>query len=164
MTLKRLLLLTTPWKIAISSSSSPRFFRHSSYSIRSILKEFCRGLLDGGYNVLMRAVKDRISREKAHDSDETYYFWAMSFFLEFNRYVKQKRLLAYFLFLKLILHVFLFLICYWYPVVYRLSHFHIGFVSETIQLATLHFVETQMINYYELMLNDKHEAQSWSRK
>ena len=61
------------------------FFRRSSFNIRSLLKDFCRGMLEGGYNVMMRSVKDRISREKAQDSDETYYFWAMSFFLEFNR-------------------------------------------------------------------------------
>ena len=51
-----------------------------------MLKEFCSGMLESGYNVMMKAIKDRISREKAQDSDESYYFWAMSFFLEFNRY------------------------------------------------------------------------------
>nr|XP_018672329.1 protein timeless homolog [Ciona intestinalis] len=58
----------------------------SSLNIRNTLKEFCSRLLDSSYNVLMKAVKDRLSREKAQDHDETYYFWAMSFFLQFNRH------------------------------------------------------------------------------
>uniref|UniRef100_F6THE4 Timeless N-terminal domain-containing protein n=1 Tax=Ciona intestinalis TaxID=7719 RepID=F6THE4_CIOIN len=60
----------------------------SSLNIRNTLKEFCSRLLDSSYNVLMKAVKDRLSREKAQDHDETYYFWAMSFFLQFNRWIK----------------------------------------------------------------------------
>ncbi|XP_076824632.1 protein timeless homolog [Clavelina lepadiformis] len=104
--------------------------RRSTLNIRNMLKEFCNGLLGNAYNVLMHSIKDKLSREKAQDHDETYYFWAMSFFLEFN----------------------------------RLSSFRIELVSETMQLGTLHYLDTQMINYYELMLNDKQDAQAWGRR
>jgi len=50
-----------------------------------MLKDFCAKFLESGYNMVMRSVRDRMTREKAQDHDETYYFWAMSFFLEFNR-------------------------------------------------------------------------------
>jgi len=46
----------------------------------------------------------------------------------------------------------------------RLTDFKVAFVSETLNLSTLHFIDTNILNYYELMLNDKHEAQAWSRR
>nr|CAB3266958.1 protein timeless homolog [Phallusia mammillata] len=104
--------------------------RRSSGNIRIMLKSFCNGLLENSYNMFMRAVKDRITREKAQDQDETYYFWTMSFFLEFNRH----------------------------------NNFRIELVSETMQLSTLHFLDTQMVNYIELMTVDKHEAAAWGKR
>uniref|UniRef100_H2Y692 Timeless N-terminal domain-containing protein n=1 Tax=Ciona savignyi TaxID=51511 RepID=H2Y692_CIOSA len=102
----------------------------SSLNIRKILKEFCNHMLDSSYNVLMRAVKDRLSREKAQDHDESYYFSAMSFFLEFNRN----------------------------------SNFRIELISETLQLETLHYLDMQMIDYFELMGTDKQEAEAWGKR
>ena len=55
--------------------------------MRIMLKEFCQRFLEYGYNVLMRLVKDKLAHNKAQDNDETYFFWSMSFFLEFNRYL-----------------------------------------------------------------------------
>jgi len=46
----------------------------------------------------------------------------------------------------------------------RTSDFKVRYVSETLNLNTLHFIETNLFNYYELMLNDKHDAQAWSRR
>ena len=33
----------------------------------------------------MAAVKDTLVRERAQENDETYYLWAMRFFMEFQR-------------------------------------------------------------------------------
>ena len=33
----------------------------------------------------MAAVKDTLLRERAQENDETYYLWAMRFFMEFQR-------------------------------------------------------------------------------
>jgi len=46
----------------------------------------------------------------------------------------------------------------------RSADFKVEYVSESLNLATLHFIDTNLLNYYELMLNDKHEAQAWSRR
>ncbi|XP_078488452.1 protein timeless homolog [Ciona intestinalis] len=102
----------------------------SSLNIRNTLKEFCSRLLDSSYNVLMKAVKDRLSREKAQDHDETYYFWAMSFFLQFNRH----------------------------------CNFRVDLISETLQLETLHYLEMQMVTYFDLMGTDKDEAKAWGKR
>ncbi|RZF49039.1 hypothetical protein LSTR_LSTR011401 [Laodelphax striatellus] len=58
--------------------------RKSTFGVRLFLKEFCVDLLNGAYNPLMRRVKDIIERGKSN-GDESYYFWAMKFFMEFNR-------------------------------------------------------------------------------
>ncbi|XP_063423277.1 protein timeless homolog isoform X3 [Mytilus trossulus] len=60
--------------------------RRSTLSIRLGLKEFCAQFLDNCYNPLMYAVKDILAREKTQDHDETYYLWAMRFFMEFCRH------------------------------------------------------------------------------
>jgi len=62
--------------------------RRSTLSIRLMLKEFCLQLLNGAYNSLMHVVKDCLVRMKAQDHDESYYLWALKFFMEFNRYAK----------------------------------------------------------------------------
>jgi timeless len=59
--------------------------RLSAYSIRLVLKQLCIQLLDYCFNVLMRVVKDTIKRQRSMDNDETYYLWAIKFFMEFNR-------------------------------------------------------------------------------
>ena len=59
--------------------------RRSTLSIRLMLKEFCLQLLNGAYNSLMHVVKDCLVRLKAQDHDESYYLWALKFFMEFNR-------------------------------------------------------------------------------
>lgn len=59
--------------------------RRSTLSIRLMLKEFCLEILNGAYNSLMHVVKDSLVRMKAQEHDETYYLWALKFFMEFNR-------------------------------------------------------------------------------
>ncbi|KAL1505671.1 hypothetical protein ABEB36_005177 [Hypothenemus hampei] len=59
--------------------------RRSAFSVRLFLKEFCVEFLNGAYNSLMYHVKDNLVRAKAQAHDESYYLWAMRFFMEFNR-------------------------------------------------------------------------------
>ncbi|KAH9496091.1 hypothetical protein Btru_012707 [Bulinus truncatus] len=59
--------------------------RRSTLSMRLILKEFCVQFLINSYNPLMRAVKEALTRKTAQDNDETYYLWAMRYFMEFCR-------------------------------------------------------------------------------
>ncbi|XP_063230357.1 protein timeless homolog isoform X2 [Bacillus rossius redtenbacheri] len=60
--------------------------RRSAYSIRLFLKEFCVEFLTGAYNSLMHTVKDGLARARTQANDESYYLWAMKFFMEFNRH------------------------------------------------------------------------------
>lgn len=60
--------------------------RRSTVPVRIILKEFCSKFLEQSYNTLMSVVKDNIVRGRMQDHDETYYLWAMKFFMEFNRF------------------------------------------------------------------------------
>ncbi|XP_072423149.1 protein timeless homolog isoform X1 [Chiloscyllium punctatum] len=57
----------------------------SAMNVRLFLNEFCLDFLENCYNRLMYVVKDNLIREKAQQFDETYYLWAVSFFMEFNR-------------------------------------------------------------------------------
>ncbi|KAG6441528.1 hypothetical protein O3G_MSEX001806 [Manduca sexta] len=59
--------------------------RRSAFAIRLFLKEFCIEFLNGSYNPLMHYVKDVLVRAKAQQNDESYYLWAVKFFMEFNR-------------------------------------------------------------------------------
>ncbi|XP_015285196.1 PREDICTED: protein timeless homolog [Gekko japonicus] len=104
--------------------------RRSALSVRVFLKEFCTDFLENCYNRLMYLVKDHLIREKAQQHDETYYLWAMAFFMAFN----------------------------------RASSFHPQLVSETVGVRTFHFIEQSLTNYYEMMLMNKKEATSWSRR
>lgn len=72
-------------RLPVQTTSSER---RSAFSIRLFLKEFCVEVLNGAYNALMRHVKDRLARAKAQAHDESFYLWAMRFFMEFNRYHK----------------------------------------------------------------------------
>lgn len=102
----------------------------SSREVCQILKDFCVNFLDNSYNHFMFGIRDKISRERSDDHDETYYFSIMSFLLEFNRRYK----------------------------------FHIDKVSETIQIATLHFIDTSVTNCLDLMATDKKECIAWGRR
>ncbi|KAG1700029.1 Protein timeless [Nymphon striatum] len=59
--------------------------RRSTLSIRLSLKEFCIEFLQSAYNSIMATVKYNLMRARAEAHDETYYLWAMKFFMEFNR-------------------------------------------------------------------------------
>ncbi|KAG8129437.1 hypothetical protein E2320_016166 [Naja naja] len=59
--------------------------RRSALNVRRFLQEFCVEFLENCYNRLMNLVKDHLLREKAQQHDETYYLWAMAFFMAFNR-------------------------------------------------------------------------------
>nr|XP_048688351.1 protein timeless homolog isoform X1 [Caretta caretta]XP_048688354.1 protein timeless homolog isoform X1 [Caretta caretta] len=59
--------------------------RRSALNVRLFLREFCGDFLESCYNPLMHLVKDQLLREKSQQHDETYYLWAMAFFMAFNR-------------------------------------------------------------------------------
>ncbi|XP_074037876.1 circadian regulator timeout [Leptinotarsa decemlineata] len=59
--------------------------RRSAFSIRLVLKEFCVEFLYGAYNSLMRSVRDNLVRSGGESHDESVYFWAVKFFMAFNR-------------------------------------------------------------------------------
>ncbi|KAJ2951910.1 hypothetical protein O0L34_g4163 [Tuta absoluta] len=59
--------------------------RRSAFAVRLFLKEFCVEFLNSSYNPLMHYVKDVLVRNKAQQNDESYYLWAVKFFMEFNR-------------------------------------------------------------------------------
>ncbi|KAG8510249.1 Protein timeless [Galemys pyrenaicus] len=59
--------------------------RRSALNVRLFLKDFCTEFLENCYNRLMGSVKDHLLREKAQQHDETYYMWALAFFMAFNR-------------------------------------------------------------------------------
>ncbi|KAF0730149.1 protein timeless, partial [Aphis craccivora] len=59
--------------------------RKSAFSVRLFLKEFCVEFLYGAYNMLMKHVREILVRSKGQPNDESYYFWAIQFFMEFNR-------------------------------------------------------------------------------
>ncbi|XP_013165122.1 PREDICTED: protein timeless homolog isoform X1 [Papilio xuthus] len=59
--------------------------RRSAFAVRLFLKEFCIEFLNSSYNPLMHYVKDVLVRSRAQQNDESYYLWAVKFFMEFNR-------------------------------------------------------------------------------
>lgn len=58
--------------------------RLSTYSIRMALKEFCIQFLECCYNPILRVVKDNIQHQRAMENDDTYYLWAVRFFMQFS--------------------------------------------------------------------------------
>ncbi|CAG9855567.1 unnamed protein product [Phyllotreta striolata] len=62
--------------------------RRSAFMIRLFLKEFCIEFLNGAYNATLRYIKSVLVRSSDEAHDESYYFWAMSFFMAFNRSYK----------------------------------------------------------------------------
>lgn len=59
--------------------------RRSVLSIRLFLKQFCVEFLAAVYNKLMYDVRDHLARAKGQLHDESFYMWAIKFFMEFNR-------------------------------------------------------------------------------
>ncbi|KAL0151296.1 hypothetical protein M9458_053487, partial [Cirrhinus mrigala] len=59
--------------------------RRSALNVRLLLREFCIDFLENCYNRLMYLVKEGLIRERAQQHDETYYLWAITFFMAFNR-------------------------------------------------------------------------------
>lgn len=104
--------------------------RRSTLNIRLFLKGLCTDFLKWCYNPMMRTVKSFLQRKKALSNDEGYYFWALKFFMEFNRH----------------------------------NGFDISLVSETISKETFHFVQTQLEQYYEMMVTDKRKIRIWSKR
>lgn len=74
--------------------------------------------------------QESLIREQTQQHDETYYLWALSFFMAFNRG----------------------------------SCFRADLVSETMSIRAFHFIERNITNYYEMLLTDRKEATSWSRR
>ncbi|CAG0888758.1 unnamed protein product, partial [Cyprideis torosa] len=60
----------------------------SAMAVRLFLREFCVELLNGAYNGLMHSVHASLQRAHPDSHDETFYFWAIAFFMEFNRAFK----------------------------------------------------------------------------
>uniref|UniRef100_A0A8C1L8I2 Timeless circadian clock n=1 Tax=Cyprinus carpio TaxID=7962 RepID=A0A8C1L8I2_CYPCA len=60
--------------------------RRSALNVRLFLREFCIDFLENCYNRLMYLVKEGLIRERAQQHDETYYLWAITFFMAFNRH------------------------------------------------------------------------------
>ncbi|KAM3877879.1 protein timeless homolog [Diretmus argenteus] len=104
--------------------------RRSALNVRLFLREFCMDFLENCYNHLMYLVKESLIREQAQQHDETYYLWALSFFMAFNRG----------------------------------NGFRADLVSETMSIRAFHFIERNITNYYEMILTDRKEATSWSRR
>nr|XP_061814353.1 protein timeless homolog [Nerophis lumbriciformis] len=104
--------------------------RRSALNVRLFLREFCVDFLENCYNRLMYIVKESLIREQSQEHDETYYLWALSFFMAFNRG----------------------------------NNFRPDLVSETMSTRTFHFMERNITNYYEMILTDRKEATSWSRR
>ncbi|GBN56120.1 Protein timeless [Araneus ventricosus] len=61
--------------------------RRSTISIRLFLKNFCKAFLKA-YNKLMAAIKRELLRRGSADHDDTYYLWAIEYFMKFNRLYK----------------------------------------------------------------------------
>lgn len=131
--------------------------RRSALNVRLFLREFCVDFLENCYNRLMYLVKvslenpllrsmlsahhadfefssfslqENLIREQTQQHDETYYLWALSFFMAFNRG----------------------------------NDFRADLVSETMSIRAFHFIERNVTNYYEMLLTDRKEATSWSRR
>uniref|UniRef100_A0A673BF00 Timeless circadian clock n=1 Tax=Sphaeramia orbicularis TaxID=375764 RepID=A0A673BF00_9TELE len=104
--------------------------RRSALNVRLFLREFCVDFLENCYNHLMYLVKESLIREQTQQHDETYYLWALSFFMAFNRG----------------------------------NDFRADLVSETMSIRAFHFMERNITNYYEMILTDRKEATSWSRR
>ncbi|KAL7058798.1 hypothetical protein AAHC03_013402 [Spirometra sp. Aus1] len=59
--------------------------RRSIFGVQLYLQNFCWQFLCNCYNPLMSAVRSAILRQTTQANDETYYLWAMRFFMAFCR-------------------------------------------------------------------------------
>ncbi|XP_023279240.1 protein timeless homolog [Seriola lalandi dorsalis] len=107
----------------------------ASESVFGILSETLYNLLQLDWeqrqeedNLLIE--RESLIREHTQEHDESYYLWALSFFMAFNRG----------------------------------NGFRADLVSETMSIRAFHFIERNITNYYEMMLTDRKEATSWSRR
>ncbi|VDP85978.1 unnamed protein product [Echinostoma caproni] len=62
--------------------------RRSILAIQLYLQRFCWNFLQFCYNPLMHAAKASLTRHATQENDETYYLWAVRFFLAFSRLYK----------------------------------------------------------------------------
>lgn len=69
-----------------SDSFGAQRIHRSSKQLRSILYDFCSKFLAESYNKFMSEIRSNLSRGASQEHDETYFFWACQFFMEFNRY------------------------------------------------------------------------------
>ncbi|EDO48937.1 predicted protein, partial [Nematostella vectensis] len=60
--------------------------RRSTLSIRLFLQGFCKQFLEHCYNPLLYVVRDNLMHERSQENDESYFLWAMKFFMEFTRH------------------------------------------------------------------------------
>jgi timeless len=68
-----------------STSSGAQVIHRSTVRVRKLLNDFCVDFLNNSYNQFMRIIRDNLRRNISQDNDETYYLWAIQFFMEFNR-------------------------------------------------------------------------------
>ena len=64
------------------------FPRSSISSVRRALGELALGILENSYNPFMKSVRGRLIHDTESSFDDhydTYYLWAIQFFMEFNR-------------------------------------------------------------------------------
>ncbi|KAG5444567.1 Protein timeless [Clonorchis sinensis] len=62
--------------------------RRSILAVQLYLQKFCWQFLQYCYNPLMRTAKASLTRQATQENDETYYLWAMRFFMAFCRVYK----------------------------------------------------------------------------
>ncbi|OON18500.1 timeless protein [Opisthorchis viverrini] len=62
--------------------------RRSILAVQLYLQKFCWQFLQYCYNLLMRTAKASLTRQATQENDETYYLWAMRFFMAFCRVYK----------------------------------------------------------------------------
>ncbi|XP_064643894.1 protein timeless homolog [Lineus longissimus] len=114
----------------LAAITDSELIRRSTLSIRLFLKDFCVQFLENCYNPLMYAVKDSLNHKKTQENDETYYLWAMRFFMEFQRHYD----------------------------------FRVDTISETMSVSAFHYVQVQLTAYHEMILTEKKEGITWSKR
>ncbi|CAG2111454.1 unnamed protein product [Medioppia subpectinata] len=84
--IKRKLRSKKPMEDTVTNKTSfgPQVIHKSSFRVRKILYDFCVEFLNS-YNQFMRRISDNLMRNQCQHNDETYYLWAIQFFMEFNR-------------------------------------------------------------------------------
>ncbi|OTF70231.1 timeless-like protein [Euroglyphus maynei] len=121
-----------------SDSFGAQRIHRSSKQLRAILYDFCSKFLAESYNKFMAEIRSNLSRGTSQEHDETYFFWACQFFMEFNRYQtdidREQR----------------------YQQVY-----------ETLSTSLFHYIQTVVDNYMEHLLlkkEFKNELTDWSKR